>query len=290
MKRTFLAVLAAACALGCRPTAADYDPTDIRHSLQASPGRLYYADAPLKMWSEHEAWCESAGQRMQLPEGEYVYEYTLTPEAGPAVTYRKTLPQAGQWYGDILSLPGGPRRLAPGHYKLSLKATLPDGQVARCNYVYELTLRKRELAVTLTADKDRYAAGETIRLTAALANLMDRPIRFSKAEAPTVMLRDRAGGDWMPLKNAPLPDELAPGTTCILVELAFTAGTTDKRFNIGVRSEWFPPPFGRTGTYELQLSLRTAIEQEADGGAKATPLPVQAIAGVVTLEVLPPQE
>ena len=290
MKRTFLVILAAACAIGCRPKVQPYDPADIRHSLEILAGRLFYEDAPLAMRRHHEAWCVSTGAGMRLPEGEYVYEYTLTPEAGAAVTYRQTIPFPGQWYGNILSLPGGPRRLPPGHYRLSLKAILPDGEVAKCNYVYDLTLRKRELRVTLTSDKHRYAAGETIRLTGTLVNLLDRPIRFSRAEKPTVMLRSRAGGDRMPLENAPLPGELAPGAACTLAELAFTAGTVDKRFKIGARSEWFPPPFCRTGTYELELSLRASIEQQGEGGAAAKPLFVEAIPGVVTLEVMPPQE
>lgn len=250
---------------GCAARALPHDPAAARYVLDVMPQTWCYADAPLHVRTDFDCWSAAGSKRMRFPAGRYVYEYTLAPNQGEPVVLKQWLARPVQWSGDLKTLPGAPKRLAAGKYKLTIAATLPSGKVVAGSFVRDVEVRRRELAATLTADRSKYAIGETIVLTGSLKNVQGADLDLSDVRKLDVAIEAWEHGERMPVGGVRLPKSLRASASHRLFELRFKAGEEDQRFTMGRRIRLTPLPFRRTGKYRPRLLVSVLAGLKAQG-------------------------
>lgn len=252
-----IAVLACllVAASGCRSTGPlPHDAADARYSLEVSLGSAWgYPEeqAGVRLYLT----CSSVrtGRSMYLADEPHVVTCTFTPHEGQPLVFRDKTRANQHWLALPPEADGTTAVFAPGTYQVSASATLPSGEIVNASYGRQYEVRPRELELTLTADADVYRQGDTITLVGVVKNVFDRDFAFPHAGRVRIVLD--AGGDRMDVEDADIPAVLGPGQEHRLFELAFTAGEWDRRFTAGLRSEWYPPPFGRAGEYRMVLTM-----------------------------------
>lgn len=280
-----LALISASCTSRGRPP---YDATDAIPRVDVLTGGQGYVDGELMWHREMFIWSKSTGRSMAPPAGDFGYVYELTMPSGEARELRQGGQDASQGVPNPRLLAGAPAHWPAGRYHVRVKAIMPDGQKVAGDYERTFVLRERELRVTLAADADAYAPGETIRLTATLENVTAARVWFPEGHPRRCLLM--SGGDWLDLRTLDLPAGLAPGERVALGTWEFVAGRQDERFAMGPRREWFPVPFGRHGVYELTLSLSAQMKLESPPDGVSPEVTAAATAGRVRVEVTAPVE
>ena len=233
---------------GCEDPPVPYDSSDAHYSVDVTMGRLFYDDGPITLRRDMSVYSVREERRMAWADVPVTYLYALTLPSGEQREYRNEDQRAGQRAGDLKKIPGGPDYLPPGDYKLNVALVTADGRNVQGRFTRAFTVRSRELKVTLSADRTSYAAGDVIKIEMDLTNLTAKAITFAGKNPDACKLTSKWGSDWMDLRGLVLPRSLAPGETVRLDSLEFTAGETDRRFNVGARRAWFPAPFGRKVT------------------------------------------
>jgi hypothetical protein len=268
---TGLVLLLAAALSGCGETAAPHDAAKAKYGLDVLPRVSWiYQDENLPVCANLDCWNSEGTGRMHYTEGQYSIGYTLQPETGPAIVVPDEpygpLGPAGTVQRspslDLVKVLG--RAPAAGDYKLTVAVRLPSGQTIQGGVFRDVAIRARELRVSLTSDKERYAVGEPIVLTGSLENLSDKDIDL---EGLKVALRDsETGSSCNPLAESPADTPtLDAGRQCQLFRVTFKAGETDARFNstsgpLRGNNEFQLPPFKRLGKYmmEYEVKMRTS--------------------------------
>ena len=271
------AVLLGMASCSRRPLRVPYDPATAQYRIDVLPDTGWvYQDEALPLHFEPACWDATGKAAMAYEQGAHRIECLLTCQAGPSLTYVYQWSPGTPASADVAFRDNGAPPPA-GKHKLTVQMRLPSGKMIKGGFVRDVDIRRRELRLSLTADKMQYQIGDAIVLRGSIINLLDEAIDFTQYGPAEVVLHAAGAGGGRELKMAisrPVPwGMLAPGEARQIFELRFEAGK-EAAWNDSMWETEFgvPGPFAVAGDYEItctaQIRTTSAPPERQDWYAK----------------------
>jgi len=253
----------------------EHDSSTARYVLDIMPNASWvYQDEQLPVRIDFDCWQKDGSRRMQLPKGEYKVEYRISKDGLAPLKLRGSWPIAhGQKVSHLDLQTKDGDKLPSGKYSLSVMLTLPTEKQVSGGFTRHFEVRNREFRLFLKSDKEEYADGEKIVLTASIQNIRGEAIDLKTLHAPEIMIS--VGGEHGPsmaVEVHELPEQLEQSDRLGLFSLTFKAGSPDKRFSPSIGSLQIAP-FGYKGEYTVFCRVKfrksdTDVEERHEWSTK----------------------